>query len=322
VTLVFDSDNEITNMVPAFGAVQSTLSWWLLVHIGCPRAVLVVIAASEAENKPLRYHVQEETAAGALVGNILNDSGLRRRYNTDVLRLLRFRFVADAGVPLFDIGATTGELRTTATIDRESPGLCAASSGGGRVPVLTSAGDDDYCELRLSVVVQPVEYLRIIRVIVVVDDVNDHAPRFRETTVRLPINEAAAPGSSYILPTASDADGRRFGSLRYELATAAAAAGKFTLSTTHKVDGSTHVRLVLAGRLDREVEPQYRLRLLAYDGGQPARSGSVDIVVSVADSNDNRPRFTSDEYEATVAENAPVGTVVVQVLTDAHCTAV
>ena len=273
-----------------------------------------VVAGSDAENKPLRYHVQEETAAGALVGNILDDSGLRHRYNSDVLHLLRFRFVADAGVPLFDIGATTGELRTTAAIDRESPGLCAASSSGGRVPVLGSADDDDeYCELHLSVVVQPVKYLQIIRVIVYVDDVNDHAPRFRETTIRLPINEAAAAGSSYVLPTASDADGRKFGSLRYELATAAAA-GKFTLSTTRKVDGSTDVRLVLAGRLDREVEPQYRLRLMAYDGGEPARSASVDIIVSVADSNDNRPRFTSDEYQATVVENAPVGTVVVQVI--------
>ena len=89
--------------------------------------------------------------------------------------------------------------------------------------------------------------------IVVVDDVNDHAPRFRQTSVRLPINEAAAPGSSYALPSAADADGAKFGALRYELATAAAAAGKFTLSTTRKLDGSTDVRLVLAGRLDREV---------------------------------------------------------------------
>ena len=299
---------------PDIGAVQSTLCWWLLVHLGRLSPVVTVVAAgcSDADNKPLLYRVQEETAPGALVGNILDDCGLRRRYGADVLQLLRFRFVADAGVPLFDIGATTGELRTTAVIDRESPGLCATtrSSGiNGRVP----ASDDNSCELHLSVVVQPVEYLQIIRVVVLVDDVNDHAPRFRETTVRLLINEAAAAGTSYALPTASDADGRKFGSLRYELATAAAAAGKFTLSTTRKVDGSTDVRLVLAGRLDREAEPQYRLRLMAYDGGEPARSASVDIIVGVADSNDNRPRFTSDEYRATVVENAPIGTVVVQV---------
>jgi len=294
------------------GAVPPALCWWLLV----PPAMIVIVANSESGNKPLRYHMQEETAAGAKVGNVLDDSGLRRRYTADVLRLLRFRFVADAGVPLFAIGATTGELRTTATIDRESPGLCATSSSGGsgsRVIGSTNDDDDDYCELHLSVVVQPVEYLQIIRVIVVIDDVNDHSPRFRETTIHLPINEAAAPGSSYVLPTAFDADGRKFGSLRYELATAAAAAGKFRLSTTRKVDGSTDVRLVLAGKLDREVEPQYRLRLMAYDGGEPARSASVDIILSVADSNDNRPRFTSDEYQATVIENAPAGTVVVQV---------
>jgi len=280
-------------LLTGFAAAQSVLCWWLLVQP-------TMTAASGSE--PLRYHVQEETAPGALVGNILDDSGLRRRYDVDVLRLLRFRFVADAGVPLFDIGATSGELRTTAAIDRESPGLCVAATGA-----------EDSCQLHLSVVVQPVEYLQIIRVIVVIDDINDHAPRFRQTTVRLPINEAASTGSSYVLPTASDADGRKFGSLRYELVTAATAAGKFTLSTTRKLDGSTDVRLVLVGRLDREVESQYRLRLMAYDGGQPARSASVDIIVSVADSNDNRPRFTSDQYQATVVENAPVGTVIVQV---------
>jgi len=298
----------MTSRSPAgFGAAESVLCWWLLVHVGATQ----VGAVSDSRNKPLRYRVQEELAAGALVGNVLDDSGLRRRYNADVLQLLRFRFVADAGVPLFVIGATTGELRTTAAIDRESPGLCAARISRG--PPALGGDDDDGCELHLSVVVQPVEYLQIIRVIIIVDDVNDHAPRFRQTTIRLPINEAASPGSSYVLPTASDADGRKFGSLRYELATAAAAAGKFTLSTTRKLDGSTDVRLVLAGRLDREVESQYRLRLMAYDGGEPARSASVDIIVSVADSNDNRPRFTSDEYQATVVENAPVGTIVVQV---------
>jgi len=291
---------------------EAVLCWMLFFCFGCKPALNDAASSSQPDNKSLRYHVQEETVAGALVGNILDDAGLRRRYTADVLQLLRFRFVAEAGVPLFDIGATTGELRTTSAIDRESPGLCAASgsTGGRRVQ---APADIDNCELHLSVVVQPVEYLQIIRVIVVIDDVNDHAPRFRETTIRLPINEAAAPGSSYVLPTASDTDGRKFGALRYELATAAAAAGKFTLSTTRKVDGSTDVRLVLVGRLDREVEPQYRLRLMAYDGGEPARSASVDIIVSVTDSNDHRPHFTSDQYQATVVENAPVGTVVVQV---------
>jgi len=206
-------------MLPGFAAAQLVVCWLIFIHVGYPS----VAARSGSGNKPLRYRVQEETPAGALVGNVLDDSGLRRRYSVDVVRLLRFRFVADAGVPLFEIGATTGELRTTAAIDRESPGLCEVSGGGsGRVSESgASDDDDDSCELHLSVVVQPVDYLQIIRVIVLVEDVNDHPPRFRETTIRrgptirLPINEAASPGSSYVLPTASDADGRKFGSLRY-----------------------------------------------------------------------------------------------------------
>ena len=68
--------------------------------------------------------------------------------------------MADAGVPLFEIGATSGELRTTAAIDRESAGLCAPAE---RAPAGhdDDDDDDDDCELHLSVVVQPVDYLQV-----------------------------------------------------------------------------------------------------------------------------------------------------------------
>jgi len=289
------------------------------------------VGAGGSNNAPIRYQIQEELPAGTPIGNLIDDAGLRQRYGPEIVQQLRFRFVsaADAASLPFEIGAIGGALRTTGPIDRDSGTICnkqAASqqqqqqqrppgSGVGQIGV-GSVGGDDRCEVHLSIVVQPVQYLQIVRVIVEVTDVNDNAPRFRETTVHLPINEAAAVGSTYVLPTAIDADGRRYGVRRYELETAAAAAGRFGLTTARKVDGSTDVRLVLDGRLDRESESQYRLRLIAVDGGEPARSGSVDLIITVTDSNDNRPEFTSAEYQATVAEDAPVGTVVVQVSGD------
>lgn len=282
---------------------------------------------STSNNAPIRYQIQEELPAGTPVGNLVDDAGLRQRYGSEVVQQLRFRFVsaADAASLPFEIGAIGGALRTNGPIDRDSGIICNKQasqqqqqqqrpmSGGGLVGTGNAAAVDDRCEVHLSIVVQPVQYLQIVRVIVEIIDINDNAPRFRETTVHVPINEAAAVGSTYVLPTAVDADGRRFGVRRYELETAAAAAGRFGLTSTRKVDGSIDVRLVLDGRLDRETESQYRLRLVAVDGGEPARSGSVDIIITVTDSNDNRPEFTSAEYQATVAEDAPVGTVVVQV---------
>ena len=60
-------------------------------------------------------------------------------------------------------------------------------------------------------------------------------------------------------------------------------------------------------RVDRETRAEYRLRLRAVDGGRPTpRTGTLEIVVVVLDSNDNRPVFTRDQYELTVVENSPV----------------
>lgn len=57
------------------------------------------------------------------------------------------------------------------------------------------------------------------------------------------------------------------------------------------------VALLLRGKLDREQETQCRLRLRAYDGGNPPRTGAIEIIVNVLDSNDNKPEFTSEQYQ-------------------------
>lgn len=55
----------------------------------------------------------------------------------------------------------------------------------------------------------------------------------------------------------------------------------------------------------------HTLRLIAYDGGSPPRSGSLDILLNVLDVNDNSPVFERTTYELSVSENvAPLTTVV------------
>ena len=54
-----------------------------------------------------------------------------------------------------------------------------------------------------------------------------------------------------------------------------------------------------------------RLSVVAYDGGEPARSGTLVVDVSVRDINDNVPRFAGNAtVAATVDENVAVGTVI------------
>ena len=66
---------------------------------------------------------------------------------------------------------------------------------------------------------------------------------------------------------------------------------------TDSADGSVDLRLVLMERLDREVEDTYQLTVIALDGGDPPRSGTMAVQVQVTDANDNSPTFTESSYE-------------------------
>ena len=88
---------------------------------------------------------------------------------------------------------------------------------------------------------------------------------------------------------------------------------KFGLESTTKIDGVLEIRLVLKEKLDREIKDQYQLKLIAYDGGSTPSIGSCIVIVNVLDSNDNKPRFSSQQYEVSVVENVPIGAVILQV---------
>jgi Cadherin domain len=55
------------------------------------------------------------------------------------------------------------------------------------------------------------------------------------------------------------------------------------------------------------------MTIYAIDGGEPSRTGSTLVEVTVLDANDNSPVFDRDSYEVRVPETASVGTVLVTV---------
>lgn len=73
------------------------------------------------------------------------------------------------------------------------------------------------------------------------------------------------------------------------------------------------------GPLDRESCDLYAFTLIAVDGGDQivtnkypdnrAQTGSVNVVIKIADKNDNKPIFDSSQYEIKVVENVMASTV-------------
>lgn len=146
-------------------------------------------------------------------------------------------------------------------------------------------------------------------------DINDNDPVFPVNASRqIEIVESAAIGSRFPLPAATDRDSGRFGVQRYAFtAMTSRMETPFELRNDRNPDGSMDVRLVLTRSVDRETLAEYRLIIVAYDGGVPAsRSATCDITVVVLDVNDNQPLFEQSHYEASVVENAPIGTIVLR----------
>ena len=252
---------------------------------------------SKPEVETLHYVVLEHADNGTLVADVMTDARLRELLPPEVVDKLHFRFLSPLPVgALMSIDQKSGIIRTAGNIDREAVIQCRHI---------------EICQLPVDVAIGPASYFRIIRVSVEIADVNDNAPYFRFSTATVRVRESASVGSSYALPVAMDADGPLYGVQRYDLTSSTS---KLALSVESRRSDSRLVpRLIVLDSLDRELETEYQVRLIAYDGGVPALSATTDILVQVLDSNDHSPVFGVERYEVDVLENVPVGTVIVQV---------
>lgn len=79
--------------------------------------------------------------------------------------------------------------------------------------------------------------------------------------------------------------------------------------TLGPVDGLLRV----SGKLDRESQISYMLNVTARDRGEPPKSTRSQVYVKILDENDNAPIFDPKQYTASVAENASIGAMVLQV---------
>ncbi|XP_034086616.1 LOW QUALITY PROTEIN: uncharacterized protein LOC117555760 [Gymnodraco acuticeps] len=240
------------------------------------------IVALHFVNGDLSYSIPEEMKRQSVIGNIAKDLGLDLRTLSS-----RKARVDSEGTRIrnCDINLSTGDLVTSERMDRES--LC---------------GKKPSCVVKVDLVLE--NPLELHRVSIHIQDVNDNSPKFKKHSIEMEIGESADKGYRFSIEKAHDADIGQNAVQRYSLQKNE----NFILA----VD-SNKVELVLENTLDREKQQEINLLLTALDGGSPQRSGTVVIHVTVLDANDNAPVFSQAVYKASLAENSPPDTIVINV---------
>ncbi|XP_064376829.1 protocadherin alpha-6 isoform X3 [Dromaius novaehollandiae] len=249
--------------------------------------VLVLQAAWALGGGQVRYSVPEEAKAGTVVGRLAQDLGLE----AGELEARRLRLVAKGRRASVEVSGASGALVLSSRLDREE--LCGKSAP---------------CALRLEVLVD--RPLRVFHVELEVTDINDNAPLFPAARRNLSVAESLTlPGSRFPLEGASDADIGANAQLSYKLSPSE----HFTLDLQKTEEDGESLFLVVSKALDREAMAVHRLVLTASDGGRPSLSGTMELVISVLDVNDNAPEFNQSVYKVQLVENRETGSLVMRV---------
>lgn len=152
----------------------------------------------------------------------------------------------------------------------------------------------------------------MIKVKIEVKDVNDHAPVFPSEEADLEISELSPPGSRFKLEGAKDEDEGEFGTQGYRIRDSEME-DLFHLEYRSGLGDHLSLDLILTSKLDREIQDFYSLTIEAFDGGIPARTGTLQLKIYILDENDNPPVFNQTEYYTSLPEDAPLMSVVCQV---------
>ncbi|XP_053180398.1 protocadherin alpha-2-like [Scomber japonicus] len=260
--------------VAAMGRGRLTVTLWI-------QMITALLSLCDRATSQLSFSVSEEVDKGTVVGNLAKDLQI----NVHELEKRDLRVVSGNSKKYFDVDLKTGVLYVCDRIDREE--LCPNTVK---------------CALNIEAILSNPMHLHRIEVQII--DINDNAPSFHEKEKTFNISESSFTGERYLLPMANDADTGSNSVKSYKLSPNE----YFSLDVQSGGQHSESAELVLQKSLDREKQSVIHLTLTALDGGKPARSGTLKIVVNVIDINDNVPVFSQPLYKARVTENTPFQT--------------
>ncbi|XP_028815390.1 protocadherin-12 isoform X2 [Denticeps clupeoides] len=190
----------------------------------------------------------------------------------------------------FAVASRDGMVSTLGRLDREE--LCHSS---------------ERCEIAFSAIYRKGGGIEILLVRVEIMDLNDHSPTFPSALQEVEISESATVRMRIPLDRAVDPDAGPNGLQTYSLSSNQ----HFALDVMAGSGGTKQAELVVIKELDRETQSFIDLTLVAWDKGNPPRSGITKIRVNILDSNDNSPVFEDGALIVELAEDTVRGTVVI-----------
>ena len=222
---------------------------------------------------------------GSVVERSSNGVYVTQVFATDADRGTNAEVTYSSSLNVFNVHPQTGVMTTSDTsIDRETNPvysfIIVARDGGGRTGTA--------------------------RVQITVEDINDTPPSFTQQTFVGNVLESADMGSSVLTLTAEDPDAGNNGTVSFQIANSD---GQFPF----RIDSSSGV-IRTQFLLDHETTPLYNFLVNVRDNGTPRLQGpSANVTIYVNDAADTPPGFTSNPYNVSVREDAPIGLEIVRV---------
>ncbi|XP_045495363.1 protein dachsous [Colias croceus] len=246
-----------------------------IVHV----AVMPAGVGSALFDKPrYNFRVREDVRSGTIVGNL-------KATGADRGKVVRYSIVSGDIGHHFTIEPHTGAIRTSGQLDREAASsyLLNVRAANGN----TASYDQTQVQITL-------------------EDVNDNAPEFGTSSVKVSVAESAAIGSVVYAARATDEDEGKNGQVTYTLLSATGPANTFAVNHQHGL-------VTLLRSLDYENLVRHTLVISAKDGGSPTLSANLTLVIDVQDVNDNPPVFEHDTYSANVYESEVVNAKIIEI---------
>ncbi|XP_076002461.1 protocadherin Fat 3-like isoform X2 [Genypterus blacodes] len=186
---------------------------------------------------------------------------------------------------LFRIQPTTGTIYTTQRLDHET---CTQH-------ILTVMVKDQEFPYRKN----------LARVLIEVEDINDHVPIFTSALYKGSVYESAAAGSAVVQVTALDKDKGENAELHYSIE-----AGN-TEKAFH-IEPALGI-ITVAQDLDLSSIGHYVLTVRVTDSGFPPLSTTTVVCIAVTLSDNAGPKFPQHKFHADITENSVVGASVTTV---------